>query len=221
MREVRLCVFVGDKVLLQFDFLGPDRQDSEVKARVLEVTPRYGRINRGKTPQNSLLKIKNCDTGEERYVDSSYVVSILERPSKTASRPPRNIFSNDWIDPKFTKTERKGIICGPLAELAATALRGAHFFLPHSIDPMRLAAIYEKQNIGLVREEHFLYWVHKKPFVRWARQNASRICETTAERTKKETAMEHEFEEDYWKGVNSEYEVSGYDDSAGDGYDDY
>jgi len=195
-----LPVFAGDTVKLRIEHIG---ESKEFKAKVIEVTPRYGRINRGRTAKNPLLKVLRCGTNEEMHIDNGYVTNIVERYNGPA-RPPLNIFNEDrWVDLARVRTRKKGVIAGFLVDLASVALRNANFFLPHPVDPERVERLYSRSRIGLVKQERGIYWVNRKPFVRWARQNASRICKTTAQRIKEKTAVNKAYEDDYWRGVDA------------------
>ncbi len=207
MRKIQkknlIPVFPGDLVRFLFWHLPAEKQD--VEAEVLEVTQRYGRVSGGNIFQSPLLKYRLMD-GKEDFADAGFVVRVLKRSSRPSVLP--NVCAPWRAKEHLYKTRnRRGMLCGPIAELAMLCLSKVPFFVPHHVDPRKVANLFEKQRRpGLIREKHSIILVHKKQFGRWVRQNASKICATSRELDRRNTARNQAFEDDYWISVREDIE---------------
>jgi len=136
-------------------------------------------------------------------MDNSFVVKLMERATK-AYGYPRNSCRKCNIGPRELRTERKAILAGPLHVLATAFMARLPFDLPHELDHEKLRNLYLRDGIGLVKCNGHTYWVRRKQFSRWIRKNAHRICVTTAEKIRRETAWDREYTQSYYRMVEAD-----------------
>lgn len=206
-REFCIPVTIGDTVIVR-DWKG----DEEI-GLVTKVETRYGLGMEGTRAQNPLLTIQNSVTGREKYFDNSCVKTVVKRYSGPR-RSRENYFRENCQHRKYdfalTKTDKRGIICGPLPILAEMLLVDCNLALSYPIDFHKLYELYKKNGLGLVKQDGHMVWVRRKYFQKWLHENAYRVCQTTAQRRKQETALiqrhEDAYNRDYEEQIFKEYD---------------
>jgi len=91
-----------------------------------------------------------------------------------------NIYNKNILQKydKLLLTDKKGVICGPLEELAVRFLSRIPLEIKHRIDRSKLQKEYLNQRMGFVREEKGIYYVNKKTFKKWILRNVYKILHT-------------------------------------------
>jgi hypothetical protein len=102
----------------------------------------------------------------------------------------------------------KGVLCGPLTELATLVLARMNTSLERYIDREKLYSLYKKQGMpGMVEEIHRgIYTVNKKAFKKWIKRNALAICYTVAQMRAMQTTIAIDSEESAMRDLDNEAE---------------
>jgi hypothetical protein len=187
--------------------------------KVLEVVRRYGAVDKGKTRQRPVLRLRGLETGKLESCDNGFVVEVLERQTLPVGLP-ENYFRNlgyEWDT--FYEKKGRGVWTGNLGYMIAVVMATLPMHLPRpTCDIERLCDLYMKQKAGFIEVPDFgdledllddpRVTVHAKPFREWVRKNASRFMVTVAEleerATKRETESKTRFQEDYWNGLEAD-----------------
>jgi len=192
----------GDLVEIKFEF---PRGEQPFRATIIGVESRYGLINGGTREQAPLLTYVRKGSEEKQYCDASFVTRVIEK----AQHGKCNIFAEDIAKRgAVVQYHPRGIVAGTLVELFIWGLAklNRELILPLR-DDRDTHRLYFATSTGLVSAETFkvdgrelhtgLYCVHAKPFLRWVKQNASRLCSSKDEVRRAETLVNHELENDY------------------------
>lgn len=199
-RREYIPVAKGDVVQLEKNF-PPDADKCVFPALVINVEERYVLMDAGTRRLPPLIKVKNIFTGKIEHYDNLYVKSVIKKYCGPKALP-RNVFRENITNNKrrMILTEKRGIISGPLPELARIILSKFPFELNFQLNIYELLNLYEKQKAGLI--ERYFTWgfrVHRRPFENWVRRNAYKICKTAGETLRENTKAQKKYEDEYWR----------------------
>lgn len=197
MKKGNFVVFPGDTVVV-----GGFSENNPRTAEVVEVRKRYGKVSGGRHAVSPLLLVKYTD-GSAEYLDNAYVRSVTKR--STAPYKKTNIYKTR-SSINSTSMEHKGAVkIGRLGILFEVALSKLPYEIDREVNYKKLVATYEKDGCpGLIWFEDpvgYRHHVNWKPFIKWVRQNWSRLLVTTAELHALETRKNEQYAKEYFESL--------------------
>ena len=189
-----LYVSLGDLVEAELFASGVKRMRTVI-GRVVLIENRHALVNLDHAPMRlaPVLTVVTA-SGKEEFFCNSLVTEVFER-GRGIYRP-RNVFRQGIeINPRLItclNTNEKGILCGPLCELAARFLAQISIPLERPIDEKKLRKLFLKhKRPGCVKICHgHIYYVKKKAFGKWVKRNALSILMTVSQLRAAETRID-------------------------------
>jgi len=154
---------------------------------------------------NPLIIGINVETKERETYDVSYVKRIVEK-GKPLPLKKCNPFRDRFERGNFCAVERKGShLEGSLAELLEYTYAKMNIDFPFwaQVDVHKSFELYDKQKEGLVRYEFDFIVVNRKPFVKWAKRNWTKVIRSYEDIMRDHLDCEEEYEDQYWKDVEA------------------
>jgi hypothetical protein len=188
-----------------------------VAGEVLEVKERFVHYSGGHKA-GRLVTYRDTATSEVSRCDEAYATAIIHRP-KGRRRRKVNRFAN-MRNSCLVSHPRRGVIQGGLPELVSYVLGGLPLELDMPLCEERVNELYARQGrpghipgSGHGFNYRVNYRVRIKPFKSWVRRNASRLLETRAEVDARNSQLEREYADSYYRWVE-ELEVWEAEDST-------
>lgn len=189
--------------------------------------------------QPPLITILLAD-GTEKTFCAGWITEVEKAKVEIGIQKPKNIFAEGLErDPQLQRRcsvhgeqsqLKKGVLCGPLTELATLVLARMNTSLERYIDREKLYALYKKHGRpGMIGEIHRgILRVNKKAFSKWIKRNALAICYTVAQLRAMQTLITIESEESAMRDLDNDEHHSLFGnspveetlDDLADGFDD-